>query len=130
MRAVSFFSVFLLCLAASVFAQTPDANGDYFSNEGSVLGKGSAGQSPGSLWRALEKLPCRKTPDEGSAVVRIAAKGAVLEAEVWRGGSDEVLLNPRDKKGKPWMAVRGKTPEDVCYVRAHSRTIQPLQPAQ
>jgi hypothetical protein len=120
-------ALLLFASIASAAAQTPDANGDYFSNETPVLGKPSPGRSPGSLWRTLQALGCRKTPDTNSPILRNLAKGTIIEAEVWRGGSDEVLVNPVDKQGKPWMAVRGKTSGDVCYVRARKQNIQPLK---
>lgn len=115
----------LLFLAAEAFCD-PDAKGDYFNNETPVQGKPSQERSPGSLWRVIEKAACRKAADEGSTVIRTLAKGAVVEVEVWRGGSDEVLINPVDAKGRPWMPVRGKNAEDVCYVRANHKVIRPV----
>lgn len=52
--------------------------------------------------------------------------GELLEVEVYRGGSDEVFVNRLDRKGKPWMPVRGRDIQDICYVRANSRYIQPF----
>lgn len=121
-------SCFLLILlfCGAVLAD-PDAKGDYYNNETPVQGRPAPPLSPGSLWKVVEKSPCRKAADEKSVVVRTLAKGSVIEVEVWRGGSDEVLVNALDSSGRPWMPVRGKKETDVCYVRANSKFIRPVQ---
>lgn len=58
--------------------------------------------------------------------MRTFQSGDILQVEVYRGGSDEVLLNVVDAAGKPWMPVRGSRIADRCYVRANQRYIQPL----
>ena len=122
-----------LLLPASVQAQTipeiiPDSQGNYYSNESNVQAEVTNSKiAAGSLWRvAVTALNCRRSASITSNIVRTYLSGELLEVEVYRGGSDEVLVNPLDKNGKPWMPVRGKNTEDVCYVRANSRYIQPF----
>ena len=116
---------------------TPDRYGNYYSNESNVQSNESNVQAKvtnsqlaaGSLWRvAADALNCRRSASITSNIVRTYLIGELLEVEVYRGGSDEVLINPLDKNGKPWMPVRGKNIEDICYVRANSRYIQPFTP--
>jgi len=105
----------------------PDAAGDYYHNKAPYQGKADSPLMAGSLWQVVSvRLNCRRTPGSQQPVVRQFQRSAVLQVEVFRGGSDEVLLNPRDGDGKPWMPVRGKTSADLCYVRANQRYIQPL----
>jgi hypothetical protein len=106
----------------------PDRDGNYYSNESSVQAKVTNSRlAAGSLWRvAVDALNCRRSANISSNVVRTYLIGELLEVEVYRGGSDEVLVNRLDPRGKPWMPVRGKNTEDVCYVRANSRYIQPF----
>lgn len=105
----------------------PDATGDYYHNKAPYQGKADSPLMAGSLWQVVSvRLNCRLAPGNRQPIVRQFHRSAVLQVEVFRGGSDEVLLNPRDSDGKPWMPVRGKTPTDLCYVRANQRYIQPL----
>jgi hypothetical protein len=106
----------------------PDRDGNYYSNESSVQAEVTNSKlAAGSLWRvAVDALNCRRSASINSDVVRTYLIGELLEVEVYRGGSDEVLVNRLDAKGKPWMPVRGKNIEDVCYVRANSRYVQPF----
>jgi hypothetical protein len=116
-------------LPASLQAQIiPDRGGNYSSNESTVKAEViNSKLAAGSLWRvAVDELNCRRSASITSNIVRTYLSGELLEVEVYRGGSDEVLVNPLDKNGKPWMPVRGKNIEDVCYVRANSRFIQPF----
>lgn len=114
-------------------AQTakPDANGDYSRNETSIQGKVPSGSKlvPGSLWRVVSPvLNCRRQPNASSPIRRQYKAGDILQVEVYRGGSDEVLLNTKDATGKPWMSVRATSFKlnDACYVRANQRYIQPV----
>jgi hypothetical protein len=60
------------------------------------------------------------------AAQRQFKKGTILQSDVGRGGSDEVVINGKDKQGKPWMRVRSVAGETYnCNVRANSRYIQP-----
>jgi hypothetical protein len=108
----------------------PDSNGNYSRNEAPLKAASTDNHlAPGSLWQVVSiGLNCRSVPGTVQPVVRQFAQGAVLQAEVYRGGSDEVLQNATDQNGKPWMPVRGESSGDVCYVRANSRYIQPLNP--
>jgi hypothetical protein len=120
-----------IALAQSPIPQ-PDQSGDYFTNAGPILGTvppNNSKLSPGSLWEVVTPvLNCRRKPDINSPRMRQFKSGDRLQAEVFRGGSDEVLINAKDAKGKTWMAVRSKTfkPEDHCYVRANRRYIKPV----
>lgn len=117
------YSTMLLALSPVVVqAQTTDSQGNYFNNE--VPSK----YASGSLWRVVvpDGLNCRRSASLQSAIVRSYLINSVLEVEIYRGGSDEVLINPLDEKGKPWMPVRGKDFDNVCFVRANSRYIQPV----
>lgn len=118
----------LSVLPISVQAQTTDQQGNYFKNETPVQARNNSRIVSGSLWQVnvFDGLNCRQAASLQSSIVRTYLKDAVLEVEVYRGGSDEVLINPLDENGKPWMPVRGKNIEDVCYVRANSRFIQPV----
>jgi hypothetical protein len=107
-------------LPIAVQAQIADSQGNYYSNL--VPSQLQAG----SLWRVeAEALNCRRSPSLQGSVMRTYLRDAVLEVEVYRGGSDEVLVNPLDENRNPWMPVRGKSFSDVCFVRANSRFIQP-----
>lgn len=120
----------LVVLPTAVQAQVnPDSQGNYYKNETSVQASLSRNSplAAGSLWRVVsENLNCRQNASLDSFVSRTYLSGELLEVEVYRGGSDEVLVNPLDRNGKPWMPVRGANIEDVCYVRANSRYIQPF----
>ena len=112
-------------LPVAVQAQKTDQQGNYYSNEAPVQAARSR-YATGSLWQVVvDGLNCRQSASLQSPVVRTYLIDALLEVEVYRGGSDEVLVNPLDENGRPWMPVRGKNIEDVCYVRANSRYIQP-----
>ena len=115
-------------LSSAVQAQESDSQGNYYSNQTTVQAPNRFSKlSAGSLWRVVvNQLSCRQEPSLDSPVSRTYLADALLEVEVYRGGSDEVLINPRDRYGKPWMPVRGETLKDVCYVRANSRYIQPV----
>lgn len=109
----------------------PDQYGDYPSNAAPIQGTVPPGSKlqPGSLWEVISPgLNCRRNPDVNSPRVRQFKSGDRLQAEVFRGGSDEVLINAKDATGKLWMKVRSKTfkLEDACYVRANRRYIKPV----
>jgi len=125
----------LLMVNTSAIAQTPipkpDQNGDYFSNETPIQGRvpPNSRLSPGSLWQVISpRLNCRRQASASAPIVRQFKSGDILQAEVFRGGSDEVLSNAKDANGKPWMWVRAKTfrLEDACHVRANRRYIKPV----
>ncbi|MDX2255898.1 MAG: hypothetical protein NW214_10305 [Pseudanabaenaceae cyanobacterium bins.39] len=105
----------------------PDAQGNYFSNYAPL----QAPQSPsrkqaGSLWQVqVAWLNCRSDASMNSPVVKVFAESTLLEAEVFYGGADEVLINRLDEQGDPWMHVRGKDFNSGCFVRANSRFIRP-----
>lgn len=82
----------------------------------------------GCLWRVLPAhLNGRREPDPKAPVVRVFRRGTVLQADVGRGGSDEVLFNARDRQGNTWMRVRTAEGRDLnCYVRAHRDFIAPV----
>lgn len=112
----------VLLLASAGWAQ------DWFSNDGPVRAAPIPGpMTPGSLWRVVGgSLNGRVTP--GGRVVRVFPRGTVLQADVGRGGSDEVLVNALDAAGKPWMRVRTKQGVDLnCYVRANGKYLQPVK---
>lgn len=124
-----------LIITAPIVAQTPpvpqsDRNGDYFSNEGPVLGTKPSGSRNmlGALWQVQSaKLNCRSGIGLEHKVVRQFKQGERLQADVGRGGSDEVFINGKDKSGKPWMWVRSATGESYnCYVRANRSYIRPV----
>lgn len=105
----------------------PDRLGDYYSNEAPLRGAAMGALMAGSLWKVVaSQLNCRRGGGTKHAIVRQLKRGDVLEAEVYRGGSDEVLRNFTDRTGKPWMPVRGTAADATCYVRANKRYIQPL----
>lgn len=121
----------VLGLGSIALAQSlplPDLNGDYFSNDAPLKHPHPPNRlQAGSLWQVVSRgLNCRVAPDINRPIVRQYRQGAILEAEVGRGGSDEVLSNALDGRGKPWMLVRGKRFGDQCYVRANRQYIRPL----
>jgi hypothetical protein len=127
-NSLTYSMLLLSVLPISVQAQTTDLQGNYSKNETPVKARSNSRLASGSLWRVVvfDGLNCRQSANLQSSIVRTYLKDAVLEVEVYRGGSDEVLINPLDENGKPWMPVRGNNIEDVCYVRANSRYIQPV----
>ncbi len=125
--------VMVVSVSGSAIAQIsqPDAMGDYARNETPLLGIVPAGSNlqPGSMWRVVSPgLNCRRQATVNAPIVRQFRAGDRLQAEVGRGGSDEVFLNPKDATGKPWMWVRSTTYrlEAACYVRANRRYIRPV----
>ena len=127
-NSLTYSMLLLSVLPISVQAQTSDSQGNYSKNETPVQARSNSRVASGSLWQVVvfDGLNCRQSASLQSSIVRTYLKDAVLEVEVYRGGSDEVLINPLDENGKPWMPVRGNNIEDVCYVRANSRYIQPV----
>jgi hypothetical protein len=121
----------MLVSAATTALALPPAlpNGDYYSNEAPVKGTAPRSLMPGSLWRVTAThLNCHAAPGADQPIVRSLQQGDEFQVEVFRGGSDEVLLNAKDAAGKPWMPVRGQSFVDRCYVRANQRYIQPVAP--
>jgi hypothetical protein len=105
---------------------------DFDRNEAPLKGTVPSGSKlmPGSLWQVVSPgLNCRQKAGVNFPIVRTFKSGDRLQAEVGRGGADEVLINAKDSTGKPWMWVRAKTfkPEDACYVRANSQYIKPAK---
>jgi len=85
----------------------PDKQGNYYRNETNVRAQRVDRYGTGSLWRVVvDSLNCRKEPSINSAVQRTYNANDIIEAQIGRGGSDEVLINARDKNGRPWMQVR------------------------
>lgn len=122
----AFLLLSFLLLTAGAWA----APGDYFSCQGAVQAEDPGGpRMAGSLWRVVAPsgLVGRRQPSSESPVVARFAAGTVLQADVGRGGSDEVWINARDSAGRPWMRVRTREGRDLdCYVRANSRYIRPV----
>ncbi|TYQ27420.1 hypothetical protein PseudUWO311_08855 [Pseudanabaena sp. UWO311] len=116
--------------AAAVQAQVavPDRQGNYSRNETNVQAQRASRYGTGSLWQVVvDSLNCRQEPSIDSPVKRTYLANDILEVQIYRGGSDEVLINPRDQNGRPWMPVRdGFSSEGACYVRANSRFIRPV----
>jgi hypothetical protein len=113
-----------------LFSAKPDRNGDYFSNYAPIQAKSPTGRMmAGSLWQVVASgLNCRSDVGAGTQypIVRSFKKGTILQADVGRGGSDEVHINWKDKQSKPWMRVRSEAGESYnCLVRANSRYIKP-----
>jgi hypothetical protein len=129
-------SLTLIALAGAplVSAQTPvtpkpDRNGDYFSNEALIQGKVPRPYSTGSLWQVVPvELNCHSGVGLDYGITRKFKRGEILQADLGRGGSDEVIRNAKDKNDKPWMRVRSASGENYnCYVRANNVYIQPYQ---
>jgi hypothetical protein len=116
--------------AAAVQAQVavPDRQGNYSRNETNVQAQRASRYGTGSLWQVVvDSLNCRQEPSIDSPVKRTYLANDILEVQIYRGGSDEVLINARDQNGRPWMPVRdGFSSEGACYVRANSRFIRPV----
>jgi hypothetical protein len=114
---------------ADISFAKPDRNGDYLSNYAPLQGKKPANSKNmvGSLWQVVSPgLNCRSNGGTQFPMVRSFKKGTILQADVGRGGSDEVHINLKDKQGKPWMRVRNEAGEHYdCVVRANSRYIKP-----
>jgi hypothetical protein len=106
----------------------PDRQGNYSRNETNVQAKRSSRYGTGSLWQVVvNSLNCRQEPSIDSPVKRTYLADDLLEVQIYRGGSDEVLMNPRDQNGRPWMPVRNEdSSNEACYVRANSRFIRPV----
>lgn len=107
-----------------------DSRGDWMRNVGYVTGKVPARtQMPGSLWRVVSaQADGRAEPSRTARLVCTFPKGTVLQADVGRGGSDEVFENARDAEGRPWMRVRTVTGQSLaCCVRANKAVIRPLR---
>lgn len=102
--------------------------GNYLTNAGPVKGTVTGHATAGALWRVMTpQLNCRQGPSPKARVILSFRHGAVLQADLGRGGSDEVLYNARDARGYTWMLVRSRQGQPYhCYVRAHQRFIRPL----
>lgn len=110
-------------------ARAPMA-GNYLRNDGPVPGTVTDGRyGVGTLWRVVApSIAGRAQPDPSSKVVRTFRRGTILQADIGRGGSDEVLWNATDNQGNTWMKVRTAKGVDLnCYVRANVRYIQPVR---
>jgi hypothetical protein len=131
-RAIGLAMATLVSLASGAVAQSlssqPDRNGNYYSNDAPVKATPSSGRlMAGSLWEVTaHELNCRRAPRSNAPVVHQFQQGDVLQANVYRGGSDEVLLNRKDADGNPWMPVRRDGSAHECYVRANRQFIQPV----
>jgi hypothetical protein len=116
-------------LAQPLAIPQPDRNGNYLRNDTPFTGTAPSPLMRGSLWQVVSSgLNCRSGFGLRYGVTRQFNRGALLQAEVGRGGSDEVLVNPKDEKGQPWMPARSPQGQNYnCYVRANHRYIQPYQ---
>ncbi|MBD1857109.1 MULTISPECIES: hypothetical protein [Leptolyngbya] len=114
------------------YNSNPDRQGNYFSNEAPVKGTVQSPLMRGSLWQVtVSYLNCRSNADAKSRIIRQFKRSELLQADVGRGGADEVLLNAKDKNGSPWMRVRSASGQNYkCYVRANRRYIQPYSSHQ
>jgi hypothetical protein len=121
------FSAIISTASAQVTVPQPDRNGNYVRNQAVSLGQVESPLLPGSLWQVTSPgLNCRSGAGLDQAIVRQFEQGQLLQADVGRGGADEVLINATDRNGNPWMRVRSAIGESYdCYVRAHRRYIQP-----
>jgi hypothetical protein len=131
LKSLTYSMLLLAVLPASVQAQAviPDAQGNYYrnGNENSVRADRPSRYGTGSLWRVVvDGLNCRRSASIDSDVIRTFLSDELLESDIGRGGSDEVLINARDSNGKPWMRVYSANIESRCYVRANNRYIYPL----
>ncbi|MGI0491064.1 hypothetical protein ACN4EG_04565 [Alkalinema pantanalense CENA528] len=117
--------------ASSDFYNRPEINssGDYLTNAGPVKGTVTSGSlQAGALWRVVSsRLNCRQDSEVTAAISRTFSQGSILQADLGRGGSDEVLYNAKDRQGRTWMRVRSRTGQSYqCYVRANKQYIQPV----
>lgn len=117
-----------------IFAQAqpkpqPDRNGNYFSNDAPMKGTAPSPLMAGSLWQVVSVgLNCRRGAGTQHGIARQFKRGELLQADVGRGGADEVLLNVKDSTGQPWMRVRSAKDKNFhCYVRANRLYIKPYQ---
>ncbi len=124
----------IVAFAGSVLAQAspvpqPDHKGNYFRNDAPILGTVPRILMPGGLWQVVSTgLNCRAQVGMDYPITRQFKRGELLQADVGRGGSDEVLFNAKDQTGNPWMRVRSASGIDYgCYVRANRRYIQPYR---
>ena len=119
----------LLTLGVAQAQPKPDAQGNYLRNDGPRQATAPRGSlAAGSLWRVLAPhLNGRAQARLDAPVVRVFARDTILQADLGRGGSDEVLFNAIDAQGHTWMRVRPREGQDLnCYVRAHRKLIAPL----
>lgn len=105
-----------------------DEKGDFLTCHGPVLGPVKQPLTPGSLWRVTsDGLDCRREPRADSPLIATLTKGSQLQADVGRGGSDEVWQNAVDSEGDYWMRVRDAEGRPLDgYVRANIRFLEPL----
>ncbi|MCU0551962.1 MAG: hypothetical protein MUC48_21710 [Leptolyngbya sp. Prado105] len=110
----------------------PDRQGNYFSNDAPIKGTAQSPLMRGALWQVTTpQLNCRSDATADSPIIRQFKLAEVLQADVGRGGADEVLLNAKDKNGNPWMRVRSMSGKNYnCYVRANRRYLQPYSSKQ
>jgi hypothetical protein len=116
-------------LAQPLAIPQPDRNGNYLRNDTPFTGTAPSRLMHSSLWQVVSLgLNCRRGFGQRYEITRQFNRGALLQAEVGRGGSDEVLFNPKDEKGQPWMPTRSPQGQNYNrYVRANHRYIQPYQ---
>lgn len=129
---VSALTLMAVTIAHSTCAQPPalpqpDRDGNDFSNETPVKGTAPHPLMSGSFWQVVSsKLNCRSHAGLNYDVVRQFKQGDRLQADVGRGGADEVMLNFKEATGQPWMRVRNARGQNLnCYVRANRAYIQP-----
>ncbi|MBD2327004.1 hypothetical protein [Alkalinema sp. FACHB-956] len=139
MRSFRLWSLAILMMAAiapgavanNAFYTKPEINssGDYLTNAGPVQGSVSSGSlQAGALWRVVSsRLNCRQDSELTAAISRTFSQGTILQADLGRGGADEVLYNAKDRQGRTWMRVRSRNGQSYqCYVRANKQYIQPV----
>lgn len=129
---VCWLSLCSLALAQETLYTRPQksAQGEWLSNGGPVTGAiHDQGQMAGALWRVISRrgLNCRRGPELNSAIVRRLAYGTQIQADLGRGGSDDVYYNALDSRKQAWMLIRTAQGQKLnCYLRAHQSLIQPL----
>lgn len=105
-----------------------DPQGNWLTNVAPIQGHVKSPDAAGGLWRVIASgLRCRQQPQVQAPIVQIFARGNLLQADIGRGGADEVVLNPRDARGGTWMRVRDRGGNALnCYVRAQQSLIRPV----
>ncbi len=123
--------VLLLTALSQAQPAQPNRQGEYewntWDNAAIRTGRVDQGMMAGTLWRVIAPTQAMSEPRSDSRVVKTFQPGTILQADVGRGGSDEVLRNASDKKKNFWMRVRDENGRPLnCYVHANSAIIVPV----